>query len=231
MSTGSATADGPITGSRLGLTRERILAAALDLVDREGLEAFSMRRLGQELGVGTMTLYGYFRSRDAILDAVIDAGAEELARSTAASDGGGTWRSRLRALMIALRQGHLEHPAIVELRFKRPLLSPGALKVTEVGLRTLRDAGFTNRQATEIYRVLFIYTFGFSAFGPGREGAADRDKTTEALAALPTDEYPTLVDAAREASATMADPKLYERGLDALLDGFERQLNGSAAAD
>ncbi len=229
MSTTSATAEGPVSGSRLGLTREAILAAALELVDREGLAAFSMRRLGQELGVGTMTIYGYFRSRDAILDAVIDAGAEELARSAAAASGE-TWRSRLRALMVGLRQRHLAHPAIVELRYRRPLLSPGALEVTEVGMRILRDAGFTKREAAEIYRILFIYTFGFSAFGPGRDAEADRDRSTEALAALPSEQYPTLVDAAREASATMADPQLFERGLDTLLDGFERRLNEAVPA-
>ena len=234
MSIGNMTAGlpAPVRGSRLGLSRERILAAALELLDREGLDAFSMRRLAEELGVGTMTIYGYFRSRDEILDAVVDAGGEAIARAAAAAgDGGGTWKSRLRSLMIGLRERHLEHPAIVEPRYKRPLLSPGALKVTEVGLRTLRAAGFGKREAAEVYRVLFIYTFGFSAFGPGGDSAADRERSVEALGALTADEYPTLVDAAQEASETMADPALYERGLDALLDGFERQLEGSAPAE
>jgi AcrR family transcriptional regulator len=213
--------------SRLGLSRKRILAGALNLLDREGLDAFSMRRLAEELGVGTMTIYGYFRNKDELLDAVVDAGAEAIAQAVSEEDGGGSWKARLRDLMLRIRQRHIEHPAIVELRYKRPLLSPGALSVTEVAMRILRDAGFGKREAAEVYRVLFIYTFGFSAFGPGPQSMTDRDRSLEALSALPADRYPTLVDAAQEASETMADQALYELGLDALLDGLERKRIGS----
>jgi AcrR family transcriptional regulator len=210
-------------GSRLGLSRERILAGALSLLDREGLDAFTMRRLAEELDVGTMTIYGYFRSKDELLDAVVDAGGRATAEAVSEADGGGSWKSRLRELMLGIRHRQLEHPAIVELRYKRPLLSPGALSVTEVAMSTLRDAGFGKREAAEVYRILFIYTFGFSAFGPGPVPTIDRDRSLAALGALPPEHYPTLVDAAREASETMADPTLYELGLDALLDGLERR--------
>jgi AcrR family transcriptional regulator len=174
-----------------------------------------------------MTIYGYFRSKDELLDAVVDVGGEAIAEAVSRADGGGSWKARLRALMMSLRQRQLEHPAIVELRFKRPLLSPGALRVTEVAMRILRDAGFGNREAAEAYRILFIYTFGFSAFGPGRQSATDLQMSLEALSGLPADRYPTLVDAAQEASETVADLSLYERGLDALLDGLDRRFRRS----
>jgi AcrR family transcriptional regulator len=220
----SETVPGP--GSRLGLSRERIVQGALTLLDREGLDAFSMRRLAEELGVGTMTIYGYFRSKDELLDAVVDRGGQRIAQLVSEPESGGSWKARLRELMMGLRRSLLEHPGIVELRYKRPLLSPGALTVTEAGMRILREAGFSNRDAGRAYRILFVYTFGFCAFGPGPGSETDRDRSVEALSALPVDRYPHLVEAAREASESMADQTLYEVGLDALLDCLERTLAG-----
>jgi AcrR family transcriptional regulator len=215
---GGTTAAAP--GSRLGLSRARIVRAAGELLDREGLDGFSMRRLAERLGVGTMTIYGYFRSKDELLDAVVDVGGDAIAKLASESEGGGPWKARLRDLFVAVRESLMDHPGVVELRYKRPLLSPGALTVTEIGMRLLREAGFSDREAGQIYRILFVYTFGFSAFGPGPGSAGDRELSIEALSALPADRYPTLVEAARDASESMADETLYELGLDALLDGL-----------
>jgi AcrR family transcriptional regulator len=185
-----------------------------------------MRRLADELGVGTMTIYGYFRSRDELLDAVVDSGGEAIANLGSELESEESWKAGLRELMIGIRRSLIEHPAIVELRYRRPLLSPGALAVTEAGIRILRDAGFSDPDAGRVYRILFVYTFGFSAFGPRPGSEADRDRSVEALRALPADRYPTLVAAARELSESMADQTLYEAGLDALLDGLEPERIG-----
>jgi AcrR family transcriptional regulator len=204
--------------SRLGLTRERILDAALDLLDREGWRQLTMRRLAEDLGVGTMTLYGYFRSKDELLDAVLDAAIEKL-RPTVTGE---TWREQIRQVMIAMYRFLMEHPGVVEIRFNRPILTPGALKVTEAGMSLLRDGGFSADHAARAYRLLFIYTFGFAAFGPGKRPESDRAETVAALSSLPRELYPALVDAASAASESMADETLFERGLDFLLDGLER---------
>ena len=98
--------------------------------------------------------------------------------------------------MLEIRDSLIAHPGIVELRYRHPLLSPGALMLTELGIRTLRDAGFSNREAGRIYRILFIYTFGFCAFGPGPRSAHDRDESVAALRALPADRYPALAESA-----------------------------------
>ncbi len=209
--------------SRLGLSRQRIVDAALTLLDREGLDAFSMRRLADELGVGTMTIYGYFRRKDELLDAVVDIGADQI---TAAGTAAGPWKVRLRELMLGIRQSLAEHPGIVELRFRRPLVSPGALRLTETGMRILLEAGFSKREAARAYRALFIYVFGFSAFGPRRAGE-ERAKTLEALNALPADRFPALTGAASEASEAMADQTVFEFGLDRLLDGFDSHARSS----
>ncbi len=216
------------TGSRLGLSRERIVEAAIELLDREGLDAFSMRRLSEELGVGTMTVYGYFRGKDELLDAAVDTGGRRIAKQVSEAAGAESWKARLKALMLSMRETLDRHPGIVELRYKRPLLSPGALELTEIGLRALREAGFGDREAGRVFRILFIYTFGFAAFGPGPRSATERDRSVEALSALPPDRFPTLVSAASEASQALADDTLYERGLDALLDGFDPDGSGAA---
>lgn len=188
------------------------------MLDRDGLDALTMRGLADELGVGTMTLYGYFRGKEEILDAVIDRAAHDIAVAPVE----GSWKEGLRALMLDIRRGHVEHPAAVELRFRRPLVSPGALEVTEVAMRLLRGAGFSRRDAARAYRALFTFTFGFSAFGPQDGGRGDREQTLRALRALPAERYPELVGAAKEASEAMADQSVFELGLDCLLEGLER---------
>ena len=203
--------------TRSGTSRAQIVEAALGLLDREGLDGLTMRSLGQELGIGTMTVYGYFRSKDELLDSVVDAGAEQIATEPPT----GPWKAQLRALLLSMRQSLAEHPGVVELRFKRPIVSPGALELTEAAMLILRDAGFDSRTAARVYRVLFIYTFGFSAFGPGDE-AADSEQTKTAIEALPPDRFPALSAAADEAAAAMADQTLFEFGLDLLLDSVER---------
>lgn len=207
--------------SRLGLSHERILDAALALLNRDGLDSFSMRRLADSLGVGTMTIYGYFRTKDQLLDALVDhaAGAMPAARAE------GPWREQVRELVLAVRRTHLLHPAIVELRLRRPLLSTGALDLSEAGMRILREAGFSRRDAARAYRSLFIYTFGFAAFGPQGGGLAERDQTREAIAALPEERYPVLTEVAHEAAESMADERVFEFGLDRLLDGLEKALD------
>ena len=179
-----------------------------------------MRGLAAELGIGTMTLYGYFRTKDEILDAVIDAGAEQLFEIPTKPR---SWDGRLRQLFLNLHRSHLEHPAIVELRYKRPLLSPGALRFTEICMEILTGAGFDNRDAARAYRLLFVYTFGSSAFGPGRRPQADREQTLVALSGLPADLYPVLRAAVAEAADAMADETLFEFGLELLLEGLKKR--------
>jgi AcrR family transcriptional regulator len=208
----------PGAGSRLGLSREQIVEAALALLGREGLDGLTMRSLGEELGVGAMTVYGYFRSKDELLDAVIDAGATRMVPERRA----GSWRAQLRELLVSIRQSLVDYPGVIELRFKRPILSPGALEVTETAMQILRDAGFSPGTSARVYRILFVYTFGFSAFGPGAKSQAESRQTEAAIGALAADRYPALSAAADEAAAAMGDPTLFEFGLDLLLDSVER---------
>jgi AcrR family transcriptional regulator len=204
--------------SRLGLSEDGILDGALRLLDRDGLDGFSMRRLADELGVGTMTLYGYFRGRDELLDALIDRASEELEGLVTR----GSWRVRLRQLVLAMHAGLVAHPGLVELRLRRPLISPGALRLSEAAMSIMCDAGFSRREAARAYRSLFLYTFGAVAFAPPNRADSDRAATVEALQALSPAEYPTLGESATEVADSMADQEVFDFGLDRLLEGLDR---------
>jgi AcrR family transcriptional regulator len=200
------------TGRRPALTRERVAGEALRLLDRDGLGALSMRRLAAELGVGTMTLYGYVRDKDELLDAVVDAASAPAETIELEGD----WRTRLETLMRALHGALAARPWLVQLRFTRPLLSPGALRLTETAMRVLLDAGFSADEAARAYRALFLHTFACAGF----EGATgDLRGVAATLAMLPADEYPALSGAAVEAVRAMEPDAQFESGLALILDG------------
>jgi len=223
-----AAAETPAPGpqSRLGLSRQRILDVALSVLDRDGWDRLTMRRLAEGLGVGTMTLYGYFRGKEELLDAVLDEAVEQFRFEVT----GASWSEQIRQIMMAMYGWLEQHPGVVEIRFSRPIITPGALKVTEAAMSIFRNAGFSAGEAARAYRLLHVYTFGFAAFGPGKRSESDRDQTLAALRALPRDLYPALVDAASEASDSMADQALFARGLDFLLAGLEPDLPNTRAS-
>jgi AcrR family transcriptional regulator len=207
------------------LSRERIATAALEFAERNGLDALTMRRLADHLGVGTMTLYGYFKDKDELLDAIVDVATAqlEIARGT------GGWKEQLRALMVEIRRGLAEHPVGVLLRQRRPMWSPGALRVSEAGLQILLAAGFSKADAARAYRSLFNYTFGSAAFGLGEPSPELRQKARAALAALPPDEYPAQTGSAAELADAIGGEAQFIYGLDLVLDGLEARLRRRAS--
>lgn len=180
-----------------------------------------MRRLASELGVGTMSLYRHFRSKHELLSALVDAAAAE---SPVAVDLGGQWKEQLRQLMRGVRATLARHPIAIGLRLQAPLLSPGALRVTEAGMQILERAGFDRAAAAHAYRALFLYTFGFAAFNSPDAPEEVKRRARGALAALPPDEYPALSAAAADAAETMAGDEQFEFGLDRMLAGLEAAL-------
>ena len=202
------------------LTHERIAEAALELVDRDGLDRLSMRRLAEELGVGTMTLYGYFRSKDELLDAVMDSAGTELAAGAFE----GTWRERLIRGARAVRQNLERHPGLVEIRLRRPLLRPRQFNVTEAAVSTLVEVGLPPAAAARAFRVIFTYIFGFVAFSPTASADDARREMRVALASLPPDEYPTITSMVDDAVDAAAGDEQFDYGLNLILDGIEARL-------
>ena len=210
----------PRSRSRLGLSREAIVDAASELLDEHGLAGVTMRRVAERLGVGAMTLYGYFRDKDTLLDAIIDATGAEVALPAPDGD----WKTRLRGLMIALHDQLLEHPFLVELRLRRPIVSPEAMRWTEAALAILHRAGLPPGQAARAFRPLFVYTFGHAAFAPREDERGVVSRARAAVLSLPPDEFPLVTSAAQELADVLVGQEPYELGLDLLLDGIENHL-------
>src|SRR6266699_3274816 len=91
---------------RAQLTRQRVVAAAVELADRDGIDSISMRRLAQELGVEAMSLYTHVRNKDDLLDGMVDAVISEIPLSADGAD----WKSALRQMALAARGVVLTHP-------------------------------------------------------------------------------------------------------------------------
>jgi TetR/AcrR family transcriptional regulator, tetracycline repressor protein len=201
-------------------SRERIAEAALALLDREGLEGLTMRRVAAEAGLPTATIYGYFRDKDELVDAVIDLGASR----SPLPETSGPWHAQLRDLMRWLRRGLVRHPDLVKVRLERPILSLGALRLTERGVGVLLEAGFSRAEAARAYQMLFVFTFGSAAFGPHGDPDEHQRKVRATYTLLPPEEYPVLSSSIAEAAAAMSGEEQFEYALERLLDGLESSL-------
>jgi AcrR family transcriptional regulator len=206
--------------SRRTLSSRQIAAAALEIADREGIDGLTMAAVAERLGVGTMTLYGYFRSKDELLDAVLD----EAVRGFRPASREGTWRERLEQLAHVGRENLERHPAMVAIRFRRPVLRPEALRFGEAALGILLEAGLDPREATQSFRLFFTYVFGFAGLSPRRTEGDARRHAAAAIALLPPERYPNLTAAAAEAAAAMGGDEQFQYGLDRILDGIEARL-------
>ena len=202
------------------LSREHVARAALEMVDRDGLDGLSMRRLATELGVGTMTLYGYFRGKPELLDAILDVAAEDFATPAAA----GPFRERVVAYALAARAWLLRHPSIVRLRGEDPIVRPSAFAVSEGLMRILVDAGLSPADAARSFRVLFTYVFGSALVSPVEPDDAQRRGLHAALLTLPEDEFPALRTAAPHAADALGGERQFVYGLELILDGVEARL-------
>lgn len=206
-----------VAKGRQQLSRERILAAAADLAGRDGLEALSMRRLGQELDVWPMSVYRYFRDKDELVDAV----AAEVTRGATAALGGGSWRSQLGKLLGGVRDAIARDPHGLGARASRAFLAPESLRVSEAGMAILERAGFDAREAAVAWRALWSYTLGAAMFTLGDSPDDARRRVRAAVGALPDDEYPVLLDGADDFAAALSADGEFARGLELMLDGLE----------
>ncbi|MET2715672.1 TetR/AcrR family transcriptional regulator C-terminal domain-containing protein [Streptomyces harbinensis] len=150
-------ATGRKRGQRAGLTREAILLAALELADREGLPAVSMRRIAAALGVEAMTLYHHIPGKEALLDGMVE---QLVARAQPHRPSSGTWQEHLRDLAHALRAALLAHPHLVPLLATRRATTARNLDAMENALRTLCAAGFTPPRALDVVYSLTGFVFG-----------------------------------------------------------------------
>jgi AcrR family transcriptional regulator len=197
------------------------------MIDRDGLEGLTMQRLADRMGVGTMTLYGYFRSKDELLRSVVDAAV----RPSERPESGGTWRDQMRSLVAVAHRTLSRHPALVQIRFREPILRADALRFGERVLGILIDAGFEPREAASAFRLIFTYTFGFAGLSPVAGTRDAREQAAIAAARLPVDQFPHLTATAAEWTHAMAGSEQFDYGLDRILDGLQARLDAGAAGE
>lgn len=215
------------------LSRDLVLAKALDVVDREGLDALTMRRLGQELGRDPMSLYRYAENRAALLDGVSELVLNELSIEPGDPD----WKAQLRHIAHNLRALALQHPNVVPLLVTRPLSTPlglrplGTLRPLEQILALLIGAGFSPAGALHVYRAYYGFLYGH-ILNELQEFVVDPEENEVLLRLglhrLPAKEFPRL-RALAPALAEYDGSAELDQGLTILLSGLEAQLSRAPA--
>jgi AcrR family transcriptional regulator len=212
---------------RTPLSRQSIVAAAIALIERDGPEALTMRRLGARLGVEAMALYHHFAGRDELLAAIADELLAPLDKLDRVED----WRGACRRFATALRDVAVEHPATFRLVGLQPLDSASALRPVEQLMGVLLASGFSPPGALAVYRAIASYARGYAlAEVTGFTVDAARAPGRKRLRSLAIDEFPILAGQADALAALDAD-EAYLLGLDALLQGLTDEQIREAAHD
>ncbi len=203
------------------LNRRRILEAAVRLVDDEGLEALSMRRLASQLGFEAMALYRHFPNKAAIVDGLVETVWMEMVLP---DEEGDPW-DRLRELAQAFRELGRRHPKIFHLLPTRTVYLPAAMRPIEVTLETLRAAGLKGERATYALVCLTSYIYGYSL----RELARLPGQGLSELAPwydpqrFPQQQFPRMVEIGPHFANYDFDTG-FEIGFEAMLAGLPAQL-------
>jgi AcrR family transcriptional regulator len=194
------------------LTRPGIATATLAVIDRDGLGALTMRTVAKELGMATMSLYRYVTDRDELEALVVDHVLTDLDLSVPE----GSWQTQVTVLLERLRDVGCAHRDVVPLLLRHRHSSPASLHWIEAMLTVLTSAGFDGRDRVIAQRTLTGFVLGVlqnEYYGP-LSGAG-----TATMAALSTEDFPTLVATAAEAR-TVSPAEEFHRGLEIVLRGL-----------
>lgn len=211
------------------LTRRRIIAAAMDLIERDGAEAVTMDRLATELGCGVMSLYTHVPGRSALLDGVADAVMSGVEITSVPVRG---WHEQIRAQARAFRQVARAYPRCTVVGVSRPPSSARTVRPVEAALATLRDAGIGGQEAVRIVRAFVAYIMGSVlreiGIAPGPDASDDEEAETHRLHLRPAD-FPQLVSLTAELRTSDPDAD-FEFGLELLVYAVAAMHPAGAAA-
>jgi AcrR family transcriptional regulator len=199
-------------------TRQELAHQALAIMDEHGTEGLTMRRLADELGMGTMALYRYFPSKDALMDAAIDVAAPEIELP---QPGAALWRKQIASLARALFRAGVRHPALARERFNRPLQSAGAMRVTNCAIALLLEAGLSKKDAVAAFKALLVHTMGAAAFAASESRDDVRQNATTRHQSVHADELPAMTAVSGDLTAALGGEQAFKFGLNALLDAIE----------
>jgi AcrR family transcriptional regulator len=219
--------DEPTRGPKPGLSRERIVAAAVEIADAEGLAALSMRRIAAALGVGAMSLYRYVPGKDELIDLMVDHvyGEEPV------SDESGGWRVRLERACRGEWAHYHRHPWLLHVAQGRPLLGPNSLRATEATLRILDGTGLDGRELIDAIVTTSAFVAGLARSSVEASQAASDTGVSDAdwwaaqepylAQAMVGEQNPMLGKVADAGGFDGPQERSFEFGLQRILDGLE----------
>ena len=218
--------------ARETLSREQIVATAMELLDAEGLTGLSMRKLAAKLGAGATSLYWHVPTKDDLIDLLIDEVWGEIDVPDPELAG---WRNGALLFGHSLRSAVLRHPWLPEVMYARPSIGPKAMGLGARGMVLFGAAGFTEREVDLAMGSVMTYVLGTaSAEVATREmrrksGLTEKEWVAGMLeqAQSAAADYPTMQESVRRRTATDLDTSLTENfvyGLDALLDGLQLRV-------
>ncbi|MDT3445421.1 TetR/AcrR family transcriptional regulator [Pseudofrankia sp. BMG5.37] len=206
----------PRTG---GLSVERIVAAAVEVVQERGLEALTVRAVADRLGTGGASLYRHIASLDELIVLIVDhtMGDVRLDRT------GRGWRTDIEALMREMRRVMLDQPLPSSVTRGKPALGPNMLRVIDSALALFLDAGLTDKQATSATTAMIDFVVGATSIqrsnaGRSSIGAAGTAGFSQLLDSLPADEFAALRAAGTTFMAASGDD-VFTDGMAIFLDG------------
>ncbi len=215
-------------GERPPITRERVLDAALGLADEHGLEALTMRRIGQVLGVEGMALYNHVANKDEILDGIVECVLAEIPLPSTEGD----WKQEMRERAVAARRVFLRHPwAIGLLEARHSKSSQARLGYYDAVLGCLRAAGFTPTLSMQAFSIIdsFVYGFILQELSLPFDDPDSLQEVGEDLLRQMADAYPHLTEATVQAMADGWDySEQFDFGLDLILEALARFRTRSA---
>ena len=217
------------------ITRELVLDAAMRLVHEEGLDALTMRKLGDRLGTDPAMVYRLFAGKDELLEALADAvfasaGREDHSNPSpaAAADPTDDWQEVLRQMAHGIRAALLTQPTLIGVAVMRPPRGEATFRGIDVGLGVLLSAGLSEEDAAYGYQAVLFYALGFAVleapFAAAPDGGAEQQaRTHQALAVLPAEQYPSIAATVRH----LYGPDLeiqFDYGLRLLITGLAAKV-------
>jgi len=212
----------PRARRRARLNRDKVVQAAVDLADTDGIESLSMRKLGVALGIEAMSLYSHVANKGEVLDGMIDAVFGEIDAPSSRIK----WKSAMRRRAISIRQVMARHPWAIGLMESRTAPGPATLRHHDTVIGMLRAAGFSIELAAHALSALDSYIYGFALQErnvPSVTGETAR-LAQLLLTQLSSDEYPHLAELTVKhvLQPGYDHGNEFEFGLDLILDGLER---------
>jgi AcrR family transcriptional regulator len=206
---------------RAPLTRERVLQAALRFADRHGLEALTMRKLANDLGVEAMSLYNHVENKEDLVAGILDLVVAEVDPPSEELD----WKPALRERALAVRAAFARHPWAARVWMSASTPSPDRFAHADAVLRCLRKAGLSPVVTSHAYHVIDGYTLGYTL--QQLDLPYDRQQLKQVagdiLHDFPVDTYPDLAQHIRQhLEHDETEPGSFEFGFDLILDGLER---------